>query len=381
MKILFTGDIYPGGQAAEILNDNSKNTTVEWVRSITAQYDHAISNLEAPLCKASKTYQPIIKTGPNICGYESSVEGIKAMGFNIVSLANNHIMDFGDEGLFDTLKICKRNNIKTYGAGTSLTDARKALVVSNEKTSVSLLAFAENEFGNTNGNYAGGNPLKLTDNFRDIQKAKSQSDYVVISLHGSHEHYQLPSPAIKDICRFYVEAGADAVIVHHTHCFSGYEVYNNAPIFYSLGNFIFDSVGPVNNSKLWSEAYIVGLELGPSQPVKFNIIPIIQYPEYKGVRAMTEDEKRGFDSELAELNAIIADDDKLQASFDELITQNEKFLLSAVEKYPHIIQKFVNRKLLPSSITSRQAALLLNIIRCEAHRDILMGALKKRLYK
>ena len=74
----------------------------------------------------------------------------------------------------------------------------------------------------------------------DIQIAKEDNDLVIVIVHGGREHYQLPTPKQRERFRFYADAGADFVVGHHTHCYSGYEIYKGKPIFYSLGNFIFD---------------------------------------------------------------------------------------------------------------------------------------------
>lgn len=281
----------------------------------------------------------------------------------------------GAEALKDTLDICKQNEILTYGASNNLINARKPLFLEKNGLKVGLLAFAENEFCNTNGEAYGANPLKITDNFRDIRDAKIVCDKVVVSLHGGVEMYNLPAPYIKDICRFFVEAGADAVIVHHTHCYSGYEVYNNAPIFYSLGNFLFDSVHTVPSSevKLWSEGYSVELSFTKTQN-NFRLIPHIQFPLYKGIRPMSEQELLGFEVNIGRINTIIQSDELLEMEFVEL-TKKYKYT-SYFEKYPKQLIRFVNRKLLPSTIKGYNARLLLNLIRCEAHRHITIQTLK-----
>lgn len=78
-------------------------------------------------------------------------------------------------------------------------------------------------------------------------------------FHGGVEHYNLPSPEIKQLHRFFIEAGADAVVNHHQHCFSGYEVYKSRPIFYGIGNFLFDDARKIDSP--WNYVYIVELRL------------------------------------------------------------------------------------------------------------------------
>lgn len=374
LKILFTGDLYPAGGASDLLC-LTNNETINHIKFITKDCDYSVVNLEAPLCFDGYKYNPISKTGPNIFGKSTVIQGMKSMGFNIASLANNHIMDMGAAALDDTLNICKDNGIMTYGAGQNLNNARKALFLEHNGVKIGLLAFAENEFCNTNGDEHGANPLKLTDNFRDIRDAKNKCDKVIVSFHGGIEMYNLPAPYLKDICRFFVDAGANAVIVHHTHCYSGYEVYQKAPIFYSLGNFLFDSVHIVPKSEvnLWSEGYSVELSL-TKHSIGYRLIPHIQFPLYKGIRSMSEQEKSVFDLNIDELNAVISSDELLSRKFVEF-TRKAKYTYY-FEKYPKQLLKFVSRKILPSTIKGFYARLLLNLIRCEAHRYITIQTLK-----
>ena len=102
-------------------------------------------------------------------------------------------------------------------------------------------------------------PLIRSAVFYAIEEAKKKADFVVVIAHGGHEHYNLPSPRMKKWYRFFVDAGAHAVVGHHTHIISGYEVYKDAPIFYSLGNFCFDWEGLRNME--WNNGMLVEVKI------------------------------------------------------------------------------------------------------------------------
>ena len=237
MKILITGDFCPTGKTESLINDNEFDLLFENFIDVCNSNDFCITNLECPITEASAKIE---KTGPHLKSSLNTVEALKFAGFNIVTLATNHIMDYGVQGLTQTIEILENSNIKYVGVGSSLIEARKYLILEKEGKKVAIINIAENEFSNTNDNNYGANPLNLALNFEDIQKAKTDSDFVLIIYHGGNEHFPLPSTRLKETFRFFINAGASAVIAHHTHCFSGYEVYRNAPIFYSLGNFVFD---------------------------------------------------------------------------------------------------------------------------------------------
>jgi poly-gamma-glutamate capsule biosynthesis protein CapA/YwtB (metallophosphatase superfamily) len=76
--------------------------------------------------------------------------------------------------------------------------------------------------------------MDIIDNANQIKEAKATHDKVIVIVHGGHEYYNLPSPRMQKQYRFYADQGADFVVGHHTHCISGYEVYNGVPIYYSL---------------------------------------------------------------------------------------------------------------------------------------------------
>ena len=85
------------------------------------------------------------------------------------------------------------------------------------------------------------NPLLPIQQFYKIQEAKENADYVLVIVHGGIEHYQLPTSRMIETYRFFIDAGADAVVNHHQHCYSGYERYKSKPIIYGLGNLLFDN--------------------------------------------------------------------------------------------------------------------------------------------
>jgi poly-gamma-glutamate synthesis protein (capsule biosynthesis protein) len=192
-------------------------------------------------------------------------------------------------------------------------------------------------------------------------------------IHGGNEFYHLPSPRIKSLYRFFIDAGADAVISNHTHCFSGYEVYEGSPIFYGLGNFIYDWPGKIKTE--WNRGYVVRLLL--SEKVDFEIIPLKQGNDCPGVFHLTEREKEIFDQDIILRNQIISDDKRLNEAFDQFVDRNRSMYDAFIEPYfGRFAGALRKRKLLPNMMSRKKRLLLLNIIRCEAHREVLLRMLK-----
>lgn len=373
MNILIAGDFCPQDRVAKLIEEERYSEVFGEVNPYTQDVDLAIVNLEAPIVE-SVDAKPIDKCGPNLRCTAKSIEALKFAGFNMVTLANNHLYDFGEEGLKDTLNACKNGNIAFVGAGMNLTEATKTSYQTINKKTLAIINCCEHEFSIATATTGGCNPLNPIQQFYAIQEAKQKADYVVVIVHGGHEHYQLPSPRMKETYRFFVDAGADAVINHHQHCYSGYEVYKEKPIFYGLGNFCFDR--NTQRNSFWNEGYMVNLILN-EEVVTFKLIPYIQGNEEAGVCVLSD--KVSFENSIMELNAIIADDKCLKEEHQQWMKQTSKSYLMALEPYSSRISLgLFARGFLPSFINKRKKYRLLNVLECEAHLERTIHAIKNK---
>lgn len=373
VNILITGDTYPGGgRVKEFAARNQSQTLFGDFLPRILNSDLAITNLESPVIDSGK---PIQKTGPSIKSAVNTLQILKNAGFNLVTLANNHIMDYGADGLYSTIKECEKNHLDYVGAGENLNEAKRTYYREIHGIKVGIINIAENEFGTTNDNRPGAHPLNPVQNFYTIKEAAGETDYVIVIVHGGHERYPLPSPRMKETYRFFIDSGADIVVGHHPHCYSGYERYNEALIFYSLGNFLFDTVKPNQNS--WHEGFLIEF-LFNKEGLRFELIPYIQNAKSVGLRSLKESEYSSFNKNISHLNTIIADDNELEKKFKEFCESSRSRYTAYIEphsiKYLHALR---NRNLFPSMLSKRKKRLLLNLTRCEAHRDVLQCLLEK----
>lgn len=273
MKLLFTGDV--NFQGKEGLTAEESEKIISQVQPYLDNVDFRIVNLECPLGDKNK-YEPILKAGPNLICNERNLPFLKAFNTDVVTLANNHIGDYGEEAVKNTFKILKENNIMFSGAGENINEAYKACRLQKDDIKVSIISVCENEFGMaTENNYgsAGYNPRLL---LNQIKEEKKFTDYVIVVFHGGNEFNPLPNPDTVDRYRFICDMGADAVIGGHTHCPQGYEVYNGKPIVYSMGNLLFKSSKERNENDPWYYGYMSILEITDvitlkTVPYKFNI--------------------------------------------------------------------------------------------------------------
>lgn len=213
----------------------------------------------------------IKKAGPHVYQSKESIEYLRETGFDMVSLANNHIYDYGQEALEHTIDELKKANIDFIGAGVDFNSAYKTKIIEKNSIKIGLLAGCENEFGclyeqQNRGGYA----WLFHHNIEDgIRKLKADCSYVVLIAHAGVEDINIPIKEWRDRYKRLCDIGVDVIIGHHPHVPQGYEQHNECLIFYSLGNFYFDTVGFQNKS---DDSYSVVIEFEKNKKLKFEII-------------------------------------------------------------------------------------------------------------
>jgi hypothetical protein len=367
IKLTVTGDLCPLVRAEKFISDRNYHLLFNDTLEVIKDSDFAITNLECPLTEFNT---PINKSGPNIKCCPESANLLNYANINVAALANNHILDYGSEGLMNTITVCGDKNIKIVGAGKNLAEARKPLTLKVNNKTINLLNFCEKEFSIAGEDKAGANPVNIIDNFLDIKESKETSDYVIVYLHGGNEYYNLPSPQLKKLCRFYVIAGADAVFVSHSHCASGYEIFNKSPIFYGLGNFIFDWY--TKKSVEFYEGYFVKLILDTE--INYEIYPYNQFKDESGLQLIKDRGKDLFFDKINTLSSIIKDDDYLRNEWTKYYTKNKKSYLKVIFNlsiYDKLMIKLKLKKI-ETLLDRNKLNVLYNTIRCESHYNVLI---------
>lgn len=371
MNILIAGDFAPRARLAkQIENKKFSEVFSEKIREIIMSADFSFVNFESPI--AETDYKPIPKCGPNLRCTKEAAEAVRYAGFTGVTMANNHILDYGTEGLNRSVECCKSQGLDIVGVGENLHDAEKILYLEKEGKRLAVINCCEHEFSIATETETGANPLNPVRQFYAIQEANKNADYVLVIVHGGHEMFQLPSPRMVETYRFFIDAGADAVVNHHQHCYSGYETYKEKPIFYGLGNFCFDEEGLRDCS--WNEGYMVKLTF--DDVITTKIYPYCQCEIKPAVELL---DATAFDNTIAELNQIISDSNSLRATITEYYKNCKNNELSRMEPYSgRILSKLLSLGLLPKFISGQKAINILNHVDCEAHRDKLIFALRNK---
>lgn len=373
MKIIIAGDYSPKYRLEEYIATKNYNAIFGDIKNLISESDYAIVNFESVI--RGHNQRPITKVGSCLSCHQNSIDALKWLGVNVITLANNHCMDFGEDGLKRTLTNANEKKIYTVGAGLSKKDAERTLFLKNGSKNIAIINCCENEFSIVSDNRAGANPINLINQYSSIKYAKEIADYIIVITHGGHEHFQLPSIRMQDTYRHFIDLGADIVINHHQHCFSGYELYDGKPIFYGLGNFCFDEKVHVD-PKLWFYGFMVELNIS-NNDCSFRLIPYSQCMDEPKISLIQDTDL--FNDQLNRLNQIITDRSSLISKLDEYYSKNSKNILSIFEPYSNRLTKSLFfRGLLPSRIKKGTALSIMNRITCESHLDKLKYALAKK---
>src|SRR5690554_5320029 len=352
MKILITGDFV-------ISKSYSTDNLSPEIISLFQNSDYNIVNLEAPVSsKGSK----IIKTGPHLkANKESTQEILKALKVNLVTLANNHVLDYDQQGVLDTLSFYKENNIQTVGAGKNIEEAKKVFYIDSPEGKIGIINIAENEWSSATDTSAGANGMDLIDDVKQIQEAKKKSDFVFVIVHGGHEYYNLPSPRMQKQYRFYIDNGADLIVGHHTHCISGMETYKNKPIYYSLGNFLFTKSSIYED---WYKGMILEVEITSGKEIKAKPIFVKQQKDSFELSLIIDKELDEIEQRFNNYSQIIKND--LLTAWNKFFVDKEKMYLNRWSANVFINNKYISALFAKLGIiiaSKRGRAILLNMLR------------------
>jgi poly-gamma-glutamate capsule biosynthesis protein CapA/YwtB (metallophosphatase superfamily) len=241
IRVAAVGDIMLGGTAAPELRKFGYDYPFERTQDILKQAQIVFGNLEGPLTDAGQpatSKQYVFRSPP-----DKVAPALARAGFNVVSLANNHTLDYGPEGLADTRAALDRAGIGYVGAGRDLAEARQPLYMVADGVTVAFLAYSltfPEEFwaGSDRPGTAFGHERHVR---ADVAAAREKADIVVVSFHwGQEGKTELRDYQIQ-LARAAIDSGASAVLGHHPHILQGVERYRGGVILYSLGNFAFGS--------------------------------------------------------------------------------------------------------------------------------------------
>lgn len=285
-------------------------------------------------------------------------------------------MDFGKVAAERTRNLCLQNGINCVGLGSNSNEASEPLIIDNGNKRIAIINCCEHEFSLANEKSWGANALDPIKQYYAIQKLKQDNYIVLVIVHAGHELFNLPSLRMVKNYHFFIDAGADIVINHHQHCFSGYEIYNEKPIFYGLGNLVFPPAGKPTED--WYKGIMIQLNI--KDTVEFNIIP---YTQFEDSSKFTLIPFNKIENELNKLNSIISNKELLKEKVESYYDSQSKIIARNLGVYSNrYAYSLMRRGLLPSFESKGRKLLLNNLILCESHRDKLEYYFEKsEIYK
>jgi poly-gamma-glutamate synthesis protein (capsule biosynthesis protein) len=229
INISFLGDIFLGGNPSVELSPE--------IQKILASSDIVIANQEGPISNRETAIggKCCLKSAPQ------TAQILRSWGIDVVSLANNHMFDYGWEGFEQTRNYVDKAGIRYLGAGKDLAEASKPLIVDIRGTKVGLLSYSWQFVQTTCATQQsyGSAPLEIKLMTSQIQQLSRQVDAVIVLPHWGYCEYMIPTPEQVDMAKTLIDAGATAVVGHHSHVVQGVIEKNGTLTAFSLGNFAF----------------------------------------------------------------------------------------------------------------------------------------------
>ena len=239
IRVTFAGDAMMDWSVKETVKQKGPDYPFMHIKEELSSSDLSVVNLETAITtagvKVSKEY--------NFRSDPISLSGLKNAGFQLVSLANNHSLDYGQSGFTDTIANLKKYQLDYIGGGVNKQEAYAAKTYDIKGRRIKVLAFSRvlPDFSwvatDTKPGLANGYDLNLIQH--TIQKEKSDADFLFIYIHWGVETKRSPEVFQREWAKTMIDSGADGVIGSHPHVLQGFEYYNGKPIAYSLGNFLF----------------------------------------------------------------------------------------------------------------------------------------------
>lgn len=367
--ILIFGDVCPAWGWPELFKLGDEGAIFNSVLLLMQKAEQVVINLECPLTDRTEKE---IKTGPNLKAAPDAASVLKKAGVTAVSMANNHIRDFGDGGVLDTLEHCQGAGLSCFGAGKDVQSAAHPFYTAIADKRIGFLSFAEKEFNCSDQVQCGANCFDPYTSLRDIQNARSKCDYLVVLYHGGIEHYPYPSALLQKKCYAMVDSGADMVLCQHSHCIGTQQTYKNGVILYGQGNALF---GYRQGRADWNQGLLVELSVDGDE-IKTKLIAV----------EATEKGLTLGDSSIIE-NMLknsekLSDEEFLHESWLNFCKAHKAEYMAmqfARGRVFNKVNRMTNNLLVRIFHKKRMAAM--NLIRCDAHREVMQTIFEQDFYR
>ncbi len=332
--------------------------------------EYRIFNLEVPLCDRA---DPITKLGPHLIAPTAAVNGYSQLGADLLTLANNHILDQGSQGLQSTAEVLNRAGIAYVGIGENCDEAAKPFVFEFAGKKIGVYACAEHEFSIAGRDSAGANPFDPLFSPDHVEELKRRTHFVIVLYHGGKEHYRYPSPNLQRTCQRLVDKGADLVVCQHSHCIGCEEKYENGTIIYGQGNFVFDD----SERECWQ----TGLLVRVAEDFKVSYLPVVK--QGCSVRSAEREEGEKILHDFADRSEEIKTSGVIETKYREFADNFLPYYLRALAGNRSVFSRAINKitkgrllqRYLSKTYCKSNFVAISNFVDCEAHRELLLQGL------
>ncbi len=276
ISIAAVGDIMIGNHTSGYIEKYGIDYPFDSTRKEISQADIALGNLESPFTRTGTKFEKRFnfKVPPEYAG------SLINAGLDVVTLANNHILDYGMEGLQNTLTVLDSIGLAHCGAGLTLEQAQQPAIIERNGFRIGFLGYSftfPEEFWATRASGGTNYPNNLKKN---IEQTDSLTDFIVVTFHWGEEGSNYPKDYQQFFAHLSIDCGADLVIGHHPHVLQGLEVYKNRLIAYSLGNFSFSSYSRRSTESMILKVHLTknGLSFAKILPVSVDNYEIVFQP-------------------------------------------------------------------------------------------------------
>lgn len=372
--IVIGADVVPTSRNFDLFADGNADALVgDKLREVLYGGVYRIFNLEVPLTDEES---PIKKCGPNLIAPAKTAAGLRAIKADLVTLANNHMLDQGTQGLYATWKALEKEKIACVGAGDDPVSAARPYYFTVGNKRVGVYGCAEHEFSIVSEQTAGANPYDPLETPDHIAAMKRECDYSIVLYHGGKEHHRYPSPGLQKICRKLIDKGADLVICQHSHCVGCEEKYHGGTIVYGQGNFLFDR----SDSEFWQTGLLVCVD--EVDQWRISYIPLRKTGAT--VRMAEGEDAEEILNAFAQRSEQIQHDGFVERQYSDLAdTEIQRYLaVLGYGRFFRILFKLFGYRLTQRIFRINREGYLLgvcNYVECEAHRELVLKGIKQKL--
>lgn len=382
MKIMIMSDVVPTASSKNEYTDGAiEKLLSNGFREKLNEAAFNIVNLECPLTREN---EPAAKWGSRLKALPESIEALRKIPGLVVNLANNHIRDYGSQGVLDTIQVLEEYDIPYLGAGRELEHSNRSLILESSSYKIGVYSCTEHEFSIAGEKSAGAHPVEEGEDILALQKLKRQTDYVIFLYHGGVEFYPYPTPEMQKRLRRYVSAGADLVVCQHSHCIGCTETYQNGILVYGQGNFLFGERPEVEANIQDQDAWKSGMAL--CVDIKEHSIEYLFYRNKNGILDWThEPEMLG---KMQERNKLLQTPGFLREEWGRYCARHanymeifQKSFFKRKAPWKSRIKKSIAALTGKDTLSEQEYLRIYNYLTCEVHQELLRTNCKAEIEK